>query len=591
MRLLDFQPGPAGPDIPLHARITVILGLSASERVGLVAAAHSMALGEEPNWEGTAEIDGEEMGLNDAVRTMGRTADAAAILTASDVAVDIPQETERLRAELGTTVVSAQADADLQMIERLDRACGGLRRAANEAGQPDPWTGMADIDERVEQIAVRLDDTIRRLSCLPTGDRGALARSIAEVRAVLGDGDAEDPEKLGLREDRSVLRVRRRKVESRLLARGIDPVAAAQRTETTRDALQIAEAAATPRPITEDEYAEVERLHETYLANHDKATGRVRRGAAIRRMQEAQDQLTAALDPLGYPTWSAVRLGDGKVQVTEEAKRLHEQAIVEFRIAEADRNRFREQLDADPERLEIRRLDAEIERALSEVGFEQSGISGDAEQATAKLRALLDESGSTGQMDLQTPRAVLALGDSWLAVLRDAAKARSWLDRQQERLSEEIETLEGSDAPRSDDLDTERTVAREAESSAFDSTQATFDVAMGQIELHQLIVSELTVTERAIGNGDVDRTEPVFAADTSSDRTSSGIAEGIPRGAGGPLPIVVLVGDADPSLLEPLLLLARDIQTLVIGDGPELLDWARSLGSDRCSVVDRGVLV
>ncbi len=588
MRLISLQPGPTGPDVPLHTRITVILGLSASERVGLVAAAHCMALGDVPEWEGRAEINGEQMGLGEAVTTMGQSADAALILTASDIAADIPQEIERLRAELDAAVAAAQSNADPQTIKRLDRAHDDLCRAAKEIGQPDPWTGMADFDERVEQITAYLEDTTRRLACLPTGDRGALARSIAEVRMVLGDGDAEDPEKVGLREDRSVLQVRRQIVESRLSARGVDPIAASQRTKTTREAMATAEVAVTPRPISEEEYAEVERLQETYLANHGKATGGVRRGAAKRRMQEAQEQLAAALEPLGYPTWSSLRLGDGKVQVTEETMMLHQQAIIEFRMAEADQVRSREQFDADPERKAIEQLEKEIERALSQVGSQSSANPGDAEQATARLRALLDDSGSTGQMDLQTSRAVLALAGSWLKVLRDAAEARCWLERQHERLSDEIGTAVDSDASRSDDLDTQRNAAHRAESNAFDATQAAFDVAMGRIELHQLLASELTLTERV---GDVARTAPYVETEVSGDGTSSTVSEGIPRGVGGPLPIVVLVGDADPSLLDPLLMLPHDIQSLVVGDGDELLGWARSLGSDRCSVVDRGVLV
>jgi hypothetical protein len=65
----------------------------------------------------------------------------------------------------------------------------------------------------------------------------------------------------------------------------------------------------------------------------------------------------------------------------------------------------------------------------------------------------------------------------------------------------------------------------------------------------------------------------------------------VPRGVGGPIPVVVIMGGAPATTLERLVALPDDVQILVIGDGSGLDDWISDAGDDVASVVEIQTLV
>ncbi len=615
----------------------MIVGLLPLERVELVSTAHSLALGEEPQWDGVVEVAGVEIAFAEVADVIGHTADAAPIMTAAEIpevmayaaAVsrvdptgpdpldgmrrtlnDIADElsvAHRLRAEMNARVASARANVDSDAFDRLDRTDNELRRAADQAGRPDPWTGVSDVDERTVHLEKVISDLDEYLSNLPSGDRVGLAADAATAKVALSEGDAHLPRAARLLETWRVHESRRRSIVARFRSLGIDRDGALARLESVRAALCAAEESATPREITDEEAAEIERVHDCYQDHRERVSASLRKGVARRRMHEAQTELTAILESLGYATWSQFRLGNAMVQVSEESLRSYEVTRTELDAAELEWAELTTRLETDAElreidaamielRVEVARLlgtdplqpadpagDRRLRKALADVMIDASSSPLDPDETTARLRLTLSECGPSGHHELESRRGVLALAESWLAVLRDADAARLRLIHDRHRATVELEALRAPEnATRVDHLDDQRRAVRDAEMAVKDSVAAMRALVEARIELHVLAATELAMAEDHDAKAVIiDRAEQTRLAVRSA---GSGAA-------GGPLPIVILAGGEEPSCLDPLLTLPDDVQVIIVGDGDPMLRWAHSVGSDRASVVDRGVLV
>jgi len=336
MRLLSLRPWPDGPEIDLHPRISLIVGLLPFERVELVSTAHSIATGEVPVWEGRLEVHGVEMDFVESADVLGPMAECAPVVTAEEIAelasaaipaveptkpagaeqdmadmrehlAEIADElkvAEKLRAEMQGRVASAKANMRSGVFDELADADGSLKRAADLAGRPDPWTGTSDPAARLERISGMLPETKRCLGGLPVGDRSQLATAVAALRVAIGKGDVPLPDAAGLSEQLVVLKERWADVLAQFRSLGFDQDGATARLDSARAALRVAEQAATPRKVSAEESSEIERLHDECL----EYWGQGRRRATTRR-SPAKGLKAPNLSSIRSSSRSATRLG------------------------------------------------------------------------------------------------------------------------------------------------------------------------------------------------------------------------------------------------------------------------------------------
>jgi len=638
MRLTRLRPVVGGPTIRLHPKITLLVGLLPFERVELVSTAHSLALGEKPVWEGLVEVAEIEMTLTEAAEVIGRTAEAAPVAAAEAILADpsspaasmadhasesadwqdlraqmaeIAEEltgAEKLRAEMKARVTSARANVDRGAFVTLDRAVGVLRRAAEQTSRPDPWTGMSDAEGRLVELERSIREFDEFLDDLPTGDRVELAGALADARAAFNDGEVWIPEAARMVEAWSVLDEHRQAAEARILTDGVDRDGSLARLESARAAFRVAEEAAMPRAVTPQEAAEVERAHENFHIYHEKGSAGLRRGTARGRMKDARAELSTILDSLGYASWSEFRMGNGAVRLPEELMKAYESAGIELNAAESEWGEVTAAVEHDPELREIDELSEEfkaaaalllragplgsadgchLREALTDARIDARELSCDPNRAVAGISAALTACGSTGHADIASPRGVVALGESWLAVLRDGDAARRRILHDRRLALSELEALGAlGDRSRVDRLDAQREAIGKAEMAVDVSRRALCSIVKARIELHVLAATELCLAE--------DHDNRAELLERSERQTPSAVTLGeqlVVRGPGGALPIVIIAGSVEPSRLDPLLRLPGDVQVIIIGDGEPMVRWAYSAGSDHASVVDCGVLV
>ncbi|MEZ5244439.1 MAG: hypothetical protein R2707_05015 [Acidimicrobiales bacterium] len=665
MRFVELRPTPEGSPLRLHPRITWLKGLDPAARVTVVGLAHDAALGQVPDWDGTVEIDGVESDFVDALARIGETADSALIIDAAslpaavsldledvdDSADDHPVDEEAslevatarlddlnariaglaeelaasstVRADMMADLTSALAQVDASAFDVLDQADGALGRAARLANRPDPWTGMRNVPERIEELRAKVEELDGMLAGLPSGDRPALAAAVATARASLVTGKVPSPEAMALAQAWSSLHQRLRGLESRMEAAGGGTEAVAARLDEARRVARRAEDAAVPRKISQDESDWLGELHEKMIQAEQKASRGVRRGAAKDAFDKAAKEFHDALDPLGYPTWAAYRMGNGMAAVPPEALAAHEQAQAELEAAELELAMLMARIERDTELQDVLSgIDRALEHATQLLGFDPQSEADDdtddpvmaalqavtvdaasvgvaREAAAAHLRDALAAAGAAGHDSLTSDAAIVALGDSWLHVLMAADDLAVRLLRDRERAAEELEALEGlGDGSRVDRLDEERAAVHEAEVAVAQSRDALRRVVDARLRLHMLAATELNLAEEH-DDRLVQRESAEVLLDLAIRRkegragadAAAALADRVPRGVAGPIPVVVVMGDAPASTLDRLAIFPDDVQILVIGEGLGMREWIDTNGDATAAEIDAGTLV
>ena len=658
MRFVELRPSSKDSPLHLHPRITWLKGLDPAARVTVVGLAHDVALGQVPDWDGTVEIDGVHSDLGAAVGRIGETADSALIIDAASLPEvvstelgdstnddpsletataklhDLNEQITSLAEELAASgnvrsgmtahLTSALARVDSSAFDVLDQADGALGRAALLADRPDPWTGMCDVPERIQELRDQIEELDEMLSGVPSGDRPALAAAVATARAGLVSGQVPSPEAMALAQAWSSLHQRLRGLESRMEAAGGGTEAVAARLDEARIAASRAEDAAVPRKISQEESDWLGELHEKVIQAEQKAGRGVRRGAAKEAFEQAEQEFRDALDPLGYPTWAAYRMGNGRAAVSPEASEAHEKAQVELEVAELELAKLMARIESDTELQDVLGgIDRALEHAVRLLGFDpQTADSSDADEdpvmsalqsstvdaatvgvtreaGITHLRDALASAGAVGHEGLTSDAAIVALGDSWTHALKAADELAVRLLRDRERAAEELEALEGlGEGSRVDRLDEERAVVREAEAAVARSRNALSQVVEARLQLHMLAATELNLAEEH-DDRLVQRESAELLVELAERRkdgpagadAAAALADRVPRGAVGPIPVVVVMGDAPAAVLDRLVLFPDDVQILVIGEGEGMDVWIETTGFAIAAEVDTGTLV
>ena len=657
MRFVELRSSPDGESFTLHPRITWLRGLDPAARVATVGFVHDVALGEEPDWTGVVEVDGTQSDLAACVAEVGQTAESALIIDAASLPEPGPRtesddaqaasleaaqaklselddriaalgeelaSSEKVRSQMTASLASAKARLEPEADGALDQADAALFRAARLADRPDPWTGMDDVPDRIAELRTLIEEFDGSLSSLPSGDRPALAAAAATARAALSaatDGTVPNPEAVALAEAWLGLHQRLRGLESRMEAHGGGTEVIAARLDAARKATKIAEDAAMPRRITQEETDHLEMLHEAVLGAESKAGKGVRRGAGRAAFERAEAELQAALDPLGYPTWAAFRMGNGKAAVPEEALVQYDLALTELEAAEVEWAQLMAHLEQDTDLQDVlTAIDRAREHARNLLGegsvtgaadpedvadalrglvVDAASVGVDRESSMGHLRAAMAEAGAIGHEELTSDQAIIALADSWLGVLATADELAVRILRDRERAAEELDALESlGDGSRVDRLQGERDAVRAAEKAVADSRDALAQIMQARLQLHVLAATELTLAEehddrlvqRESAQVLVDLARQRLAGTAGGDGVAA-LAERVPRGLAGPIPVVVVMGDTPAATLDRLEGLPDDVQILVVGEGSGAEEWLARVGPDVASVIDVGALV
>ncbi len=643
MRFLELRPDGVGPGFELDRRLTLLQGLSPADRVALVGFVHSVAAGESFDWEGSVEVHGIEMTLTDMLDLVGPTADAAVIVEATTLATPLGDEYTipeqqvvaeararrgELEAEVGrlaeelqaggglrrdmkARLAAAESAADFTAGPRLDRADGELSRAARLADRPDPWSGAPDPEARAGELEALIDELDEQLANLPSGDRAALASAVATCRLALADGPVADPEAAALAEAWLSLHQRLEGLESRIESNGGGTEAVAARLDAARSAARAAEDAAVPRLVSAEEADELERLHDRVLDLEGRTSRAVRRGAAKRDFQQAQTELTEALEAIGYPSWAAFRMGNGMASVRPDLLQAYERAQEELDAAELEWAELMSRLERDTDLQSVlSAIEAALEHAVTLLGedpydaadgddpqtladalrarqIDPRSVQVDTDASFARLRQTLEEMEAPGLDQLRADVGLLGLADTWLRVLAaaDAAAVRALRDR--ERATAELRELElVGEGVRKDRLERERDAVRAVERDVAMLRERLIEMTNIHLELHMLAATELAVAEQhderlAELEVAIDDEAAADAAALAANAPAAGIADvaaRIPRGDAGPVPLVVLMGDAPADVLEPVVGLPADVQIIVVGGDADTADVVRTLG-------------
>ncbi|MEM7141913.1 MAG: hypothetical protein AAF548_12865 [Actinomycetota bacterium] len=656
MRFVELRPAPDRGSFHLHPRITWLRGLDPAARVATVGLVHDVALGEAPDWEGIVEVDGTQSSLADLIPLLGETAESALIIDAASLPEPGPRDdgadaqraslagaeqklreldariaslgeelaaSGKVRSDMVAHLTSAKAQVERDAAIRLDRADGALFRAARRADRPDPWTGMKDVPARIAELAGLIEAFDESLERLPSGDRPALAAAAATARAALAapnGGRTASPEAAALAQAWLGLHQRLRGLESRMEATGGGTEVVAARLDAARTAARIAEDAAVPRRVTEEETVRLEELHERMLGAESKAGKGVRRGAGRAAFEKAEAELHDALAPLGYPTWAAFRMGNGMASVPTEVMVEYDLAQRELEEAEIEWAQLMARLERDTDLQDVlTAIDRAHEHAMTLLD-EDPVAGGGGPDAMAEalqahlvdaasvgvektagmhhLRGEMAEAGAVGHEELTSDQALVALADSWLGVLVAADDLAVRLLRDRERAAQELAALqELGDGSRVDRLDGERASVREAERSIALNRGALAEVVQARLQLHMLAATELNLAEEH-DDRLVQRESAQVLVDLASRRLGgaaedavAALADRVPRGSAGPVPVVVVMGEAPASTLDRLAAIPADVQILVVGEGSGAEEWIARVGPDVASMVDVGSLV
>ena len=503
-----------------------------------------------------------------------------------------------LRRDMKARLAAADAAVDTSAGVRLDRADGELSRAGRAADRPDPWSGTIEPDGRMAGLQSLITDLDAQLAALPSGDRAELASAAATCRIAIADGTVADPEAAALAEAWLSLHQRLEGLESRVESTGGGTEAVAARLDEARAAARAAEDAAVPRTLAEDELGHLESLHERLVELEGKTGRAMRRGAAKRGFNHAQAELISALEAIGYPSWAAFRMGNGMAAVRPDLLHAYEVARTDLEAAELEWAELMARLERDTDLQSVlNAIEAAHEHAVRLLGqdpyelaegddpeiladalrglmVDSRSVRVDHEASFARLRSALHQSGAPGVEQLSGDVGLLGLAETWLRVLAaaDAAAVRALRDR--ERASTELHELtQMGSGTRVDRLDAQRDEVRRIEDEVAVLRARLFEITNIQLELHMLAATELALAEQhdtkaALLQQAIEAEQVAGAVALAANAPAAGIADvaaRIPRGNAGPVPLVVLMGDAPADVLEPVVGLPDDVQIIVVG--------------------------
>lgn len=579
MRLLELRTnGQGSPSLEFHPNLTVVYGLSASARAQVISALEALPAGVDSGMGGLIEAHGilfdltaetlDILGLDAAVDVVIHADDlptrdedqpmASVTPLFGDSAVpDAPDPVARAAAleelERSRAAVKDAAEAYEVMAEALERA--RLERAAAiEASQRIQAAldkarrerdiaraqrdGKADetlsASKREAQLRQSLEELELTQAELEEGIREMEERDPRPIQVLVdalnqpqSDRLVPSREALALADDFSELQQQLDELERRLQADGLSMDQLSQRLEDARFEVTQSERGVSKPEATDEDIRELEAAHDEVLEAEKRASGRVGRKAALKRLEEAKVAEQAILDRIGFPTWTSYIMGSSLLNIDPVAEQRLEQARFELQQAEDSWALLTAQLEADPDYAGLLdRLEAVFLAAFDVLGGETDG---DLEERLRNhlvpdeevsrddiIEALAYQLGLRDvEVEENAPAEVIeGVAEEWLAATSDHWERYRAFQEEHERVANERETTErelemlGGDP----DLDTE-----EERQRTYESAESRVAEILADLEGVSEIVTEL--------DGQVEAREALlFPSQMAVDVTQAGLA-------------------------------------------------------------------
>jgi hypothetical protein len=432
MRLLELRTNGSGsPTVEFHPNLTVVYGLSGDGREAVIRAIEALPAGDDAGMTGLLEAHGILFDLSAAtlgVLGMGEPVDV--VVRADDLPGQYDEPMASVTPLFGDTEPGADAaapepagdDADLgEALNELARAKEGLqdaeealavmveaferakleRAAAIEASQRiqgalDKARRERDIaraqrdgklDEnmtasaRQQQLRERLEELTRTSAELEEGIRELEERDPRPIQVLVdalhqpqSDRLVPSQEAIELADEFSGLQRQLDELERRLQDDGLSMDQLSQRLEDARFEVTQAERGVSKPEVTDSDVTELEAVHEEVLEAERRASGRVGRKAALKKLDEAKEREQVILDRIGFPTWAAYVMGSSLLNIDPVAEQRLDQARHDLQEAEEAWALLTQQLEADPEYASLLdRLEVVFLAAFDLLGGETEG--------------------------------------------------------------------------------------------------------------------------------------------------------------------------------------------------------------------------
>lgn len=584
MRLLELRKNGVGSStLEFHPNLTIVSGLSAASRAAVIRAITSLPSASDPGLGGLVEAHGILFDLTtETLGVLGMGSPLDVLVSADDLpggnGGPVLDNVTPLFGDNGGSEAEADADAadeddraaqaaieaaqskleaaqeSLQDIEEahrvtleaLDRA-KLERAAAMEAAQR--VQGALDKARRERDIARaqrdgKVDETLsasNREQQLTT-DLEAARRAQAELAEAIAELEERDPRPIQvlvdalhqpqssrlvpsqaaaqLADEFAELQGQLDEVERRLQDDGLSMDQLSQRLEDARFEVAQSERGVAKPEATDDDIRELEAVHEEVLEAERRASGRIGRNAALKKLEESKVKEQSILDRIGFPTWASYVMGSSLLNIDPVAEQRLEQARAELIAAEQAWALLTRQLEEDPDYSSLLdRLEAVFLAAFDILGGETEGdleerlrnhLVPDEEVSRDDIIEALVYQLSLREVDVAegaNDDTVLGVAEQWLAATGDHWEKYRTLQEQLEEVGNQVTTDErelemlGAD----DDSDSQESRQRryeEAESRVaeiLEDLEAVNNIVVdldGQVEAREMMLlpTELSLT-------------------------------------------------------------------------------------------------
>lgn len=508
MRLLELRKNGVGsPTLEFHPNLTVVSGLSDPTRAAVLRAIAALPTGQDPGLGGLVEAHGVLFDLTpETLHVLGLSSDVDVLVRREDLhgadgsgapdnvtqlfredlaapaaeeAGPSAAEIEAAQAELerAQQAFEDQQEAHRVSLEALERAklerAAAMEAAQRVQGALDKARRERDIaraqrdgkvDEslaagsREHQLRSELEDLLR--------SQTELAEAIAELeerdpRAIQVLVDAlhqpqssrlvPSREANALADEFAALQVQLDELERRLQADGFSMDQLSQRLEDARFEVAQSEKGVAKPEATDEDIRELEAVHEEVLEAEKRASGRIGRGAALKKLEEAKEREQTILDRIGFPTWAAYVMGSSLLNIDPIAEQRLEQARAELTEAERAWEMLTYQLEQDPDYSALLdRLEAVFLAAFDILGGETEGdledrlrnhlVPDEEVSRTDIIEALVYQLSLRG-VDIDdgaTDDAVLGVAEQWLGATTDHWDKYQALRQQHDQVSNDV---------------------------------------------------------------------------------------------------------------------------------------------------------
>jgi hypothetical protein len=560
MRLLELRTDSSGaPTLEFHPNLTVVYGLGPAGREAVIDVVRALPAGDTAGYAGLLEAHGmlfdldretlDAFGLDESIDVVvraedlpgrpeepmasvtplfgdtgkpspdddgsaGPSADAVAAAEAAvakaEASFEDAEEAHRVMAE-ATERAKLERAAAIEAAQRIQAALDKARRdrdiaRAERDGKLDESLagsdGEARARARVEELEARHQQLTEDIHEFEEQDPRPIQVLMDALRQpVQSDRLVPSQEAIALADEFAELQNQLDDLERRLEADGLSMDQLSQRLEDARFEVTQAERGMSKPEASDQDITELEAVHEQVLEAERRASGRVGRKAALKKLEEVKAREQEILDRIGFPTWASYVMGSTLMNIDPMAEQRLEQARAELNAAEEAWAQLTAQLEADPDYAGLLdRLEAVFLAAFDILGGETEGdleerlrnhLVPDEEISREDILEALVYQLSLRDVEVDEGAAavvIMGVADEWLAATTDHWEKYNALQEQAAQTAGELEAARREVTRREADVDE---VTPEQRQRRFEEAESRVADILTDLEGVNAIVSDL----------------------------------------------------------------------------------------------------